>query len=305
MKIMIAGGTGFIGKHLTACLLKRNDEVTILGRDKNSIRDIYKDSVEAVCWNELSSDILRKYDAIINLAGKNINEQRWNETFKKEIVESRVSSTETLATLCGTLGADAPRILNASAVGFYGSTGSYAQQPMPVDEHWQIPASGAVDFLSGVARQSENALTPAIKQGVQVTIMRFGVVLKMNQSMLEKLAIPAKLGLVGKLGNGQQWLSWIHLDDLLAAIVFLLEHPTITGPINLVHPAPVRQAEFIRALAKHYHRPCLLNMPTWLVKLLFGEMGEAVLLGGQNITSAKLLHHGFTFSKNSINDAFT
>ena len=301
---MIAGGTGFIGKHLTACLLKRNDEISILSRDKKKIIDLYSNSVEAICWDELSAETLKKYDAIINLTGKNINEKRWNKQVKKEIVDSRVISTQTLAKLCGALGADSPRILNASAVGFYGSTGIYPQQPMPVDENWQMPVAGPLDFLSEIASQSENALIPAIKHGVKVNMMRFGVVLKINESMLGKLAIPAKLGLVGNLGSGQQWLSWIHLDDLLASIVFLLEHPAITGPINLAHPIPVRQSEFIHALAKHYHRPCLLNMPAWLVKLLFGEMGQTLLLSGQKVMPTKLLNNGFKFSKASINEAF-
>lgn len=304
MKIIIAGGTGFVGRYLTAQLQQRGDKVAIISRDKNKIKKIYADSVEGLHWRDLNSQQLKQYDAIINLAGENINKIRWTKKFKQEIVESRIFATRTLATLCAELGNAAPRILNANAVGIYGTTGCYPQQPIPVDENWQVPFSNPQDYLSDVAMQWEKALTPAVEKNIQVTVMRFGVVLKNNEGMLRKLAIPVKLGLAGKLGSGKQWLSWIHINDLTAAIIFLLDHPNITGPINLTHPIPVTQADFIHAMTQHYHRPCIFNMPRWLVKCLFGEMGEVLLLGGQKVVPTKLESYGFKFSKRTIHDAF-
>ncbi len=304
MKIMVAGGTGFIGKNLIARLRELSIDIAVVGRDKNKIKKIYGSGVEALEWLELSSQKLTHYDVIINLAGQDISEKRWSQKFKKCILESRVDSTRALALLCSKLGAKSPRILNASAVGIYGVAGQNPLQPIPVDESWKNASTIASDFLSDVARKWEEALVPAIKNHVSVTIMRFGVVLKINEGMLRKLAPSVKLGLAGKLGSGQQWISWIHIDDLVAAIIFLLERPDITGPINLTHPMPVTQSEFIHIFAKHYHRPCLFNMPAWLVKFLFGDMGEELLLGGQKVVPARLPYYGFIFSKKTISDAF-
>lgn len=303
MKILVAGGTGFVGRHLVHELLKRHDTVTILGRNKNKINKIYENKVAAITWQEIHIENLCNYEIIINLAGENLSEKRWTEKVKKEILESRCNTTEVLANLCATLGEKSPRLFNASAVGIYGTTGDYADQPIPVDESWQPPHHTA-NFLSHVAQQWEKALTPAIAHHVSVTIMRFGVVLKENEGMLKKLLPSVKWGFAAKLGNGQQWLSWISIDDLVAAIIFLIEHPEIFGEINLTHPLPVTQNEFIHTLAQCYHKPCFLTLPTWLVKILFGQMGKELLLSGQNVIPTRLLNSGFKFVKKNISDAF-
>ncbi len=304
MKIIVAGGTGCIGRNLIAKLLERGMDIAVIGRDKRKIKKIYESRVEALEWSDLSSQKLSYYDAVINLAGQDISEKRWSKKFKECILDSRLDSTNALALLCSKLGVKSPRMLNASAVGVYGMTGQNPLQPIPVDESWKDISTIESSFLSDVARKWEEALAPAIANDVPVTIMRFGVVLKINEGMLGKLALSVKLGLAGKIGSGQQWMSWIHIDDLVSAIIFLLEHPDITGPINLTHPMPVTQSAFIHLLAKHYHRPCFFNMPAWLVKCLFGEMGEELLLGGQNVVPARLQQHGFIFSKKTISDAF-
>ncbi len=304
MNIIIAGGTGFIGRNLVTKFLERGMNIAVVGRDKNKIKKIYESRVEALEWLDLSSQKLSYYDVVINLAGQDISKKRWSQNFKECILDSRVDSTYALALLCSKLGAKSPRILNASAVGIYGIAGENPLQPIPVNESWKSASTIASDFLSDVARKWEEALAPAIANNVSVSIMRFGVVLKMNEGMLGKLALSVKLGLAGKIGGGQQWISWIHIDDLVSAIIFLLEHPEITGPINLTHPMPVTQSEFIHLLAKYYHRPCFFNMPAWLVKCLFGEMGEELLLGGQNVVPARLQQYGFIFSKKNISDVF-
>jgi len=303
MKILIAGGTGFVGRHLTRELLKRHDVITILGRNKNKIDRIYQDKVSALTWQEMDADKLCNHEVMINLAGENLSERRWLTNVKEKILNSRLNTASLLAHLCSDLGPKAPRILNASAVGIYGATGDYANQPIPVDESWQ-PPNYTSNFSSQVAQQWEQALTPAIENNVSVTRMRFGIVLKENEGMLKKLLPSVKCGLAAILGNGQQWLSWISIDDLVSAIIFLIEHPEIREEINLTHQSPVTQSEFIHQLAKHYHRPCFLTFPAWLVNILFGQMGRELLLSGQKVIPMRLLNYGLKFSNKTIEEAF-
>lgn len=304
MRVMITGGTGFVGKALITTLQNRGDDIAVVGRDLSKIAQIYNKQVVGFRWQDLSKEVLERYDVIINLAGKNISDGRWSKRVKADILESRISTASKLATICSELNTASPRIYSASAVGIYGATNSYGNQPLPVDESWEIPTGFPVDFLSNIGQQWENAWSPAIKNGVSVTMMRFGVILKNNGGMLKKLIPLAKLGLSGRIGNGQQWLSWIHMDDLVSAIIFLIEHPNIIGPINLTHPTPVTQKEFSRALAQHYHRPYFFTLPEWLIKNVFGEMGEDLLLRGQKVIPTRLKSSGYEFNKKALNQAF-
>ena len=305
MDVIIAGGTGFVGRHLVAGLIRSGMNVSVVGRDKAKITGLFSDKVEALHWDDLNEKMLCAYDVIINLAGKNISERRWNEKIKEEIISSRVNATCRLALLCAQLGVASPRLLNASAVSIYGRTNDDPSQPIPVDEDWPIIFKKKSGFLTNVAWQWERALDVASDNNVSVTVMRFGLVFKLNEGMLGKLAPIVKLGLAGKLGDGQQWLSWIHVDDLVLAIIFLIDHPVITGSINLTHVVPVTQSDFIHTLANHYHRPCFFNMPAWCVKFLLGEMGEELLLSGQKVIPTRLINHGFRFTKQTLSDAFT
>jgi len=303
MRILISGGTGFIGHHLTQHLLKAHHHITILSRSTEKVYRCYTSDVAAIDWSQLTAEALAKQDLIIHLAGQNIGERRWTARMKSNILQSRVETTKTLATLCGTLGNAAPRLLSASAVGIYGLSTHYPQQPNPVDESWPIPPGDTPDFLSQVGQAWEQALKPAIQQGVATTIMRFGVVLHPKSGMLKKLLPAVKLGLGGHIGNGQQWLSWVHIDDLILAIDFFIQHPDLQGAINVTSPHPIQQRHFIETLCRHHHRPCFAHLPAPLVKWLFGEMGSELLLGGQQVLPTRLQQAGFTFLHPTLEQA--
>lgn len=303
---MITGATGFIGSFLIQALVKQgNNHIAIITRNKQqAIKKLNNNTINFISWNELNSDHIAQQDIIIHLAGENIGANRWSKKTKEKIIASRVNTTQILANLCAELadaGHKTPRILSASAIGIYGLMGNYHEQPNPVDESWPIPEGNTPDFLSDVGQQWEGAWKRLTLKKIQLTIMRFGVVLHPKHGMLKKLLPSVKLGLAGKLGSGEQYISYINIDDLINAIIFLITLPEITGAVNLTHPEPVQQKTFIKKLTQQYHRPCFVPMPSLLVKLLFGQMGEELLLGGQKVVPSRLLKLGFKFKdeKNS------
>ncbi|MFN3234494.1 MAG: TIGR01777 family oxidoreductase [Gammaproteobacteria bacterium] len=300
MKALIAGGTGFIGQFLIPALLKDNHQVVVLGRDTNKIQKTFHDKVTALTWDTLSSESLRDVDAIINLAGTNIGEKRWSTSVKDSVKTSRFNTTKKLVDCCLSLNEKKPRMLNASAIGIYGLHEHQPQQPQPVDESWEIPWGKPTDFSSEITQAWENTLQPAIDHGMHVAKMRFGVVLHPKFGALKKLMPSIKLGMASVIGNGKQGVSWIMIDDLIRAILFLLEHPEISGPINCTSPNPISQKTFIKALARAAHRPCFLKTPAWVIKFLFGQMGDELIIKGQRVIPTKLLEHGFKFRYETI-----
>lgn len=301
MKIIIAGATGFVGRHLVPILLQRGDEVTVISREVDKITKIFNGSVKALSWGELNHVDPKTYQAVINLAGENIADHRWSDRVKAEIIKSRVATTQKLSHWC-LPGKDNLHLYNASAVGIYGSQAFESHFPEPLTEASALP-SPAKDFLSEVGKQWEQALNAAAASGMPVTMMRFGVVLKRKEGMLKKLEWPARLGMSMILGSGKQPLSWIDIDDLVNAIIFLIEHPEITGAVNLCSPQSITQEKFTRELATAVHRSVFLTMPTSVVKFLFGQMGEELLLSGQNVYPERLLDEGFEFTYPDIKSA--
>ncbi|MBA2653616.1 MAG: TIGR01777 family protein [Gammaproteobacteria bacterium] len=302
MKIIIAGGTGFIGQSLARYFLASGNEIIVLGRNIQKIKDIYRNQVVALTWdrfNQESLSLLHNADLIINLAGTNIGEKRWSKERKQAIIESRVHTTHTVAESCAKLGEQSPPLFNASAVGIYGQHNKVAQ---PLTEEAADRFTHNTDFLHQVAQQWEEATLPASNAGVRVVNMRFSLVLD-KKGLLGKLKLPFSLGLGGPIGTGDQPLAWIELDDLIAAINFLITQPTIQGPVNFAAPGCISQKQFANAFASILHRPAILKTPAFLIKTLLGQMGEELLLNGQCVDPQVLLSHGFKFTYSDITTA--
>ena len=297
MNILICGASGFVGQALVKTL-KDEHTLTLLGRNINKLKKTFGDDQPCMSWNDLSCETLKTFDTVINLAGENIGDKRWSSARKKAILQSRVSTTQQLATLCASLGEHSPRLLNTSAIGIYGLSSDTV-----FNEHSTLP-NPPRDFLSEVGQTWEAALKPAIKARVNVVIMRFAVVLSPEGGAMKKLLPSFKLGFGAVLGSGQQAFSWIALEDLTRAIIFLLNHPEQRGVFNLVADDVVTQKQFAQTLAGALHRPCFMHMPASVVKGLFGQMGEELLLQGQRVKNTRLASTGFNFKYPTLNEAF-
>lgn len=307
MNILIAGGTGFIGQAMTHHFLADHHKITILGRSKEKITAIFSNKVDALTWEELNSaqlNIIQNTHLIINLTGASIGEHRWTPTRKKEILESRIQATTTLANLCAQLGKDSPPLFSASAVSVYGLQQGHANGlPPAYDENTPIDFQSAPNFLTEISRKWEWATKPAMDASVRVVNMRFAVVLGRNGGVLKKLKLPFLFCFGGTIGEGHQPFSWIALPDLLNAVGFLIQHPEINGPVNLVAPTCITQKQFAQALGKALNRPSIMPTPAFLLKLSFGEMAEDLLLNGQHVLPTILTQYGFQFQYSDIQSA--
>lgn len=290
MKILIAGASGFIGRELTLALSEMH-QITVLGRDLNRLDRCFAKNIDKVSWDSLSDEDANRYDLVINLSGANIGARRWSDAFKKELIESRTLTNKHLIQWISQTKAT-PRFFCANAIGIYGAEEKSEHSFVETDPVKIEPT----DFLKQIGLAWEESLNPAVEKGIPVTTLRFGVVLKRGEGMLNKLELPFRLGLGSVLGHGDQAMSWIHYQDLIQAVKFLLEHPDETGPINLCAPFPLTQKEFAKCFAQVLNRPLLLKTPAWFVKSLFGEMGEYLLLRGQKVIPQRLTAMGFTFT---------
>ncbi|UCF94779.1 MAG: TIGR01777 family oxidoreductase [Desulfobacterales bacterium] len=293
MKIFITGGAGFIGTNLARYLLSQGHHVTAVGRPSSPRRlqhenwlYIAADTTQEGPWQ----DALQDTDAVVNLAGASIF-KRWTAGYKKRIYDSRILTTRNLVkalpdgrqlTLC-----------SASGAGYYGNR---ADDILKEDE----PPGD--DFLAAVAVDWEKEAWAAAAKGVQVVMMRFGVVLGRNGGALAKMIPAYKSFLGGPIGDGRQWFSWIHVEDVIAAIVFAFDHPGIRGPVNFGAPQPVTNRDLAESLGQVLKRPSFMPAPAFMIRLALGEFGS-VLLASQRIVPDKLLSHGFQFSYPNIKNA--
>ncbi|WP_109489016.1 TIGR01777 family oxidoreductase [Occallatibacter savannae] len=232
--------------------------------------------------------------AAVHLSGANVSAHRWTDNYKREMIASRVDSTRRLATALAGLKQHPATLVTASAIGIYGDRGDEV-----LDE-----ASRAGDgFLASLCRQWEAAAEPAEQAGIRVVHLRFGVVLGPGEGALKQMLPPFKLGLGARIGNGRQWMSWVGLKDVVAAVLFALDHPELAGPVNVTAPNPVTNAEFTRALGRQLHRPAFLFVPPVAMKLLFGQMAEEALLASARVEPTKLRNAGFHFSEPNLDQA--
>jgi uncharacterized protein (TIGR01777 family) len=293
MKILITGGSGFVGSNLADFLISKGHQVTAIGRsepqhrfDRENYHFVAADTTRKGPWQRELADA----DAVVNLAGATIF-KRWTGKHKKKIYDSRVLTTRnvvealpsgTKLTLC-----------SASGAGYYGSRG---------DDILKEDERPGHDFLAGVSMDWEKEALRASAKGARVAVLRFGVVLGKNGGAMSKLIPAFKLFVGGPLGDGHQWFPWLHLDDLMAAMVFVLEHPEVSGPLNFCAPNPVRNRELAQTLGEVLSRPSFMPAPAFMIRLAMGEFGD-VFLGSQRTIPDKLVNHGFSFQYPDIRGA--
>jgi uncharacterized protein (TIGR01777 family) len=295
MKIMISGGTGFVGTHLSSRLLREGHKITVLTRsqkeakgDTPSLSYLRSDPTQTGDWQTAVKD----HDVIINLAGASIF-SRWTKENKKAIRESRILTTRNLVEGIPPERAKSMTLFSTSAVGYYGFHG---------DEELTEDSPSGNDFLARIAMEWEAEALKAKEKGSRVVITRFGIVLGKGGGALGQM-IPAFRKFVGgPIGSGQQWFSWVHIEDLAEAFVFLMSRPESSGPVNLCSPNPVRNIDLARALGKALKRPSFLPAPGFMIKLILGEFGS-VILEGQRVTPGRLLESGFVFKYPGIDSA--
>jgi hypothetical protein len=288
-RILISGASGLIGSALVPALEANGYEVMRLVRKGPSTDG-------EIAWNPaqpLNPELVSGFDSVIHLSGESIL-GRWTEAKKKRIVESRVGTTRTLSEALVKAPQRPRSFLCASAVGYYGTRG---------DEILDEGSSSGKQFASELARQWEAATQPAASAGIRTVHMRFGAALSKDGGALRKMLLPFKLGLGGKTGDGRQWMPWITIADVVGAILWILNHESLSGPVNLVSPNPVPNAEFAKTLAAVLARPAFFSIPAFAVKLAFGEMGEEILLGSQRVAPAKLIANGYVFQQPDLRRA--
>lgn len=301
MSILVAGGTGFIGKHLVNALINEEYRVTVLGRSKTKIESFFGKRVQTLAWHDLDAANPEEFSAVINLCGRSISALRWTNVVKQSILSSRIETTSIIARWCAKA-QNKPHWYNASAIGIYGLQPTASTLPPRMTEQDKLPIQ-PTDFLSAVGIAWENAAKSAVDAHVPITFLRFGVVLKSDGGLLNAMKLPFLFGLGAKMGSGKQAFSWVHLDDAVAAIVFLLKNPTIVGPVNIVAPECVSQNVFAQTLATSLARPYFFGIPQSIIKIILGQMGDELILHGQNVYPALLLKEKFIFQYPVLADA--
>jgi hypothetical protein len=282
MKVAISGVTGLLGTALRSSLTSDGHDVIALSR-RPSLPPL-----ETITWDvangRFDASALEGLDAVVHLAGEPVA-QRWNETTKKNIRQSRIGSTRLLIEGLRSLKNPPKVLVSASAVGFYGDGGDAA-----LDES-SPPGDG---FLPDVCQEWEKTTMEALGLGIRAACMRTGIVLSTKGGALAQMLPPFKLGLGGPLGNGAQWMPWVHIDDIVGAFRFVIQNDDLVGAVNGTSPNPVTNTDFTKALGQALHRPAFLPVPGFALKILFGEMSQ-ILLEGQRVEPKKLLTTGYEF----------
>lgn len=278
----MSGATGLIGGKLLPALERVGWAPERLTRHEPVGSDIQWDPAKGT----IDAARLDGAEAVIHLAGENIGAKRWSAQRKARIRDSRLKGTTLLATTLAGLARKPRVLLSVSAIGIYGDRG---------DERLDESSPAGEDFLAEVGELWEASADPARKAGIRVVHPRLGIVLSADGGALERMLLPANLFLGGQLGSGRQWWSWVHMDDVVGAMLHLMDAPQVSGPVNVVVPTPVRNAEFMQRLRDVLHRPAPLPTPAFALRLLLGEMADALLLSSQRVSSARLVASGYRF----------
>lgn len=287
MRVFITGGTGFVGTNLTRFLVDKGHEVTVLARKEPTdkpfgpeVRYLAADGTRPGTWQESVAG----HDVLVNLAGVSIF-KRWDDAYKKLLRDSRILTTRNLVDAIPEGSAEKVLLISTSAVGYYGMT---ADEELSEDS---LPGS---DFLALLAQDWEAEALKAQARGTRVAITRFGVVFGQDAGALPQMALPFRFFVGGPVGNGRQWVSWIHIEDLCRAMGFVMETESMRGPINFTASEPVRNRDLSRAIGRALRRPSFMPAPALMIKLVLGEFGS-VILEGQRVIPAVLQHSGFRF----------
>lgn len=286
--VLISGGTGLIGRHLID-KLKGNYKITVISRDPSRAKRLLGDTIETLTIDDLGD--VNEYGAIINLAGEPIADKRWSDNQKDIICDSRWDITNRLVDLINTA-SDKPEVfISGSAVGVYGRQGDTPINEDFTDYHDEFSSTVCVKW-EAIAQQAQT----------RVCIARTGIVLDENGGALGKMMMPFRLGLGGPIGDGKQFMSWIHIEDMVKALAFMLSNNKCTGPYNLTSPNPNTNAFFSLKLAKRLDRPCIFRVPKFVIKTLMGESSDLVLFG-QKVLPERLIAAGFTFTYPTLEEA--
>ena len=309
-RYLITGGSGFIGTALIKQLLLDGHDVTVLTRnevktaqyfdrvmkseyDKSDTNHIKSKVSTVQSLNSLNPE--RSFDVVINLAGQGIADKRWSDEVKQQLIDSRVKTTENLLAYLKDVLVKPDVFISGSALGYYGLR--------KTDD--EINESGTSDnsFSSQLCQKWEAQAQKIEAMGIRTCYLRTGIVLGKNGGALTKMLPPFKMALGGPIGNGKQWMSWIHMDDIVGMIRFAIENETINGAINGTAPTPVTNKDFSKSLGRAVKRPAIFPMPAFVVKLLFGEMGEELLLAGQRVVPEKMINAGYEFKFTQLDEA--
>jgi hypothetical protein len=301
MKILVTGSTGLVGTALVTSLAREGHTVCRLIRPGTTEKDLPEERGGAggfaVSWNPETGDLGGAGvgpDAVVNLAGASIAEGRWTPKRKELLRTSRINTTRALVNALAKMNVRPSVLISASAIGIYGNHG---------DEILSEESAAGADFLSALTREWEVEALKAEALGIRVVLARFGIILAKHGGALPPMMLPFKLGAGGRIGDGQQWISWVMLEDVVQALRFAMEKNAVRGAVNVVGPNPARNAEFTKVLAAAMHRPALFPAPKFALRLALGEMADALLLASQRVVPSRLERAGYTFLYPSLTSA--
>jgi uncharacterized protein len=291
VKIIVSGASGLVGSALTDACRAEGHSVSHLVRPGRPL------AAHEIRWDPLSAQVdvpwLEGADAVVHLSGANISDERWTPARKQVLRSSRVDSTRVLVDSLAQLRRPPQVFVSASAVGYYGNRG---------DELLTESREHGRDFLSVLARDWEAEANRAQQIGIRTVILRFGVILSRHGGALPQMIRPFKLGVGGRLGSGQQWLSWVALEDVIRIVRLAIGDSVLRGPVNTVAPGPVRNADFARILGRVLHRPSIFPAPAFALRLALGEMADALLLSSQRAIPEKLLRANYAFKFSDLEE---
>jgi len=296
MKILVTGSSGLVGTALVSALARGGHTVCRLVRPQSAGGEGAKEGF-AVAWNPATGELGSAgvgADAVVNLAGASIADGRWTTQRKALLRSSRIDTTRALVGALAKMNARPSVLASASAIGYYGNRG---------DEILTEESKPGADFLAGLAQEWEAEALKAEALGIRVALARFGIILAREGGALPKMMLPFRIGVGGKLGSGQQWMSWVILEDVVEILRFAIENASVRGAVNIASPLPLQNAEFTKVLAKAMHRPALFPAPAFALRLALGEMADALLLSSQRVAPQVLEKTGYRFLHSDLSSA--